>query len=114
MGNGRDIGNRAMEMGNLAIEIGDREMGIGNRGGAIIDSMSQLIVRKVPPRIVRALKQRAAQAGRSAEAEHRAILETVLAGGGSALDFKAFLLAAPDARSLRVRRSKDRGRRVRL
>lgn len=76
--------------------------------------MSQLVVRNVPPRVVRALKQRAARAGRSAEAEHRAILEDVLASGRSARDFKAFLRAMPDTGPIRLRRSKDRGRQVDL
>lgn len=40
--------------------------------------MSQLIVRNVPEEIVRALKVRAASRGRSAEAEHRVILEQAL------------------------------------
>lgn len=40
--------------------------------------MGQLIVRNLDTNIVRALKQRAARAGRAAEAEHRAILEQVL------------------------------------
>ncbi len=40
--------------------------------------MRQLIVRNVPEKLVRALKVRAATAGRSAEAEHRLILEQVL------------------------------------
>ena len=40
--------------------------------------MSQLIVRNVPEEIVRALKLRAARRGRSAEAEHRVILEQAL------------------------------------
>jgi plasmid stability protein len=40
--------------------------------------MANLIVRKLDPRIVDALKQRAARHGRSAEAEHRALLESVL------------------------------------
>lgn len=40
--------------------------------------MANLIVRNLEPRIVAALKQRAAQHGRSAEAEHRALLEAVL------------------------------------
>jgi plasmid stability protein len=42
--------------------------------------MGQLIVRGLDDRIVRALKERAARAGRSAEAEHRAILEQALRG----------------------------------
>jgi plasmid stability protein len=40
--------------------------------------MAQLTVRKVDDRVVRALKQRAASHGRSAEAEHREILRGVL------------------------------------
>lgn len=40
--------------------------------------MANLVVRNLDQRIVDALKQRAAQCGRSAEAEHRALLETAL------------------------------------
>ncbi len=40
--------------------------------------MANLIVRNLDPRIVKALKQRAARHGRSAEAEHRALLEAAL------------------------------------
>jgi antitoxin FitA len=40
--------------------------------------MGQLIVRGLDDRIIQTLKQRAARAGRSAEAEHRAILEQAL------------------------------------
>jgi plasmid stability protein len=40
--------------------------------------MANLIVRNLDSRIVDALKQRAARHGRSAEAEHRALLEEVL------------------------------------
>lgn len=40
--------------------------------------MGDLVVRKIDDRIVRALKMRAARHGRSAEAEHREILEHVL------------------------------------
>ncbi len=43
--------------------------------------MAQLTVRKVDPEIVRRLKLRAAQHGRSAEAEHRAILERLFGSG---------------------------------
>ncbi|MEO7190482.1 MAG: DNA-binding protein [Vicinamibacterales bacterium] len=76
--------------------------------------MSQLVVRNVPPRVVKALKQRAARAGRSAEAEHRAILESALAAGMSSRDFKAFLRAMPEPGPIRVRRSRDTGRPVAL
>ena len=40
--------------------------------------MANLVVRNLDPRIVDALKQRAARHGRSAESEHRALLEEVL------------------------------------
>jgi plasmid stability protein len=40
--------------------------------------MGQLVVRGLDAHLIRALKQRAARAGRSAEAEHRAILEAAL------------------------------------
>jgi plasmid stability protein len=43
--------------------------------------MSQLLVRKVDEDLVLRLKQRAARAGRSAEAEHRLILEEALRTG---------------------------------
>ncbi len=44
-------------------------------GGAV---MANLVVRNLDKRIVDALKQRAARHGRSAEAEHRALLEALL------------------------------------
>ena len=40
--------------------------------------MGQLIVRGRDDRLIQALKERAARSGRSAEAEHRAILEQAL------------------------------------
>ena len=43
--------------------------------------MAQLTVRNLDPAIVRRLKARAVLFGRSAEAEHRAILESVLGTG---------------------------------
>jgi plasmid stability protein len=43
--------------------------------------MAQLTVRKVPDEIVKALRIQAAKNGRSAEAEHRRILENALRGG---------------------------------
>jgi len=43
--------------------------------------MPQLLVRDVPRDVVDALKRRAAGHGRSAEAEHRAILEQALKDG---------------------------------
>ena len=43
--------------------------------------MPQLLVRDVPQDVVEALKRRAAGHGRSAEAEHRLILEEALCAG---------------------------------
>ena len=43
--------------------------------------MPQLLVRDVPKDVVEALKRRAAEHGRSAEAEHRIILEESLRAG---------------------------------
>jgi plasmid stability protein len=40
--------------------------------------MAQLLVRDIPDALVSELKKRAKKHGRSAEAEHRAILETAL------------------------------------
>jgi antitoxin FitA len=41
----------------------------------------QLLVRELPADVVAALKRRAAEHGRSAETEHRAILEEALCAG---------------------------------
>jgi plasmid stability protein len=54
--------------------------------------MPQLLVRDVPKAIVEALKRRAAQHGRSAEAEHRAILEEALRAGRTAFRQRAAAL----------------------
>ena len=51
--------------------------------------MAQLIVRKVGEGLVQRLKQRAVAHGRSAEAEHRAILEAALSQAGP--DEEAFI-----------------------
>jgi len=42
--------------------------------------MTKLLVRDLEPEVVKALKQRAAKHGRSAEAEHREILKQALLG----------------------------------
>lgn len=57
--------------------------------------MATLIVRNLEPAIVAALKQRAARNGRSAEAEHRALLESALLGPGRRSLAEA-LMAMPD------------------
>jgi plasmid stability protein len=56
--------------------------------------MAQLIVRNLDEELVRALQVRAAEHGRSTEAEHREILREALAKPRR--DFKAFLESMPD------------------
>ncbi len=51
--------------------------------------MAQLLVRDVPRDVVEALKRRAALSGRSAEAEHRLILEAALKAGRAAFRERA-------------------------
>jgi plasmid stability protein len=51
--------------------------------------MPQLLVRNVPRDVVEALKHRASSHGRSAEAEHRAILEKALRAGREAFAQRA-------------------------
>ena len=53
--------------------------------------MATLIVRRLDEEIVRRLKVRAAAHGRSAEAEHRAILEAVLRPGMTGAELVARL-----------------------
>lgn len=64
--------------------------------------MAQLTVRNVDDQVVRALKQRAAAHGRSAEAEHREILRRALLEDGKAKE--SF---AERAARLRRRRQSD-------
>lgn len=56
--------------------------------------MPQLLVRDVPRDVVDALKQQAAEHGRSAEAEHRAILEAALKAGRGGFRARAGALRA--------------------
>ena len=51
--------------------------------------MAQLLVRNIPRDVVEALKARAAANGRSAEAEHRLILEQALRKGRAGFREKA-------------------------
>lgn len=76
--------------------------------------MAQLIVRNLEEEIVRALKLRAAQSGRSAEEEHREILRRAL-GPRSSRSFKDALTAMPDVGDdADFARSDDLGREVEL
>ena len=71
--------------------------------------MAQLIVRKLSSDLVRLLKRRAAEHGRSAEEEHREILKQALQPGGKGL--KQRLLEMPDVgRDSDFARDDDTGR----
>lgn len=77
--------------------------------------MAQLIVRNIDEELVRRLKLRAAEKGRSAEAEHREILRQVLETNGSEKSIKSFLLSMPDVGiDEDFARAKDVGRKVEL
>jgi plasmid stability protein len=72
--------------------------------------MAQLIVRNIDEQVVKALKQRAAAKGHSAEAEHRDLLEEVLLGPRRS-SFKDYLRAMP---RVSTRRSRSPVRKVEL
>lgn len=59
--------------------------------------MAQLIVRNLNDGVIRRLKMRAAQNGRSAEAEHREILKGALLAPRNTKTLKDMLLSMPDA-----------------
>ena len=58
--------------------------------------MGQLIVRNVDDDLVRELKMRAAEHGRSMEAEHREILRASLASEVPRVSFKEWMGSMPD------------------
>lgn len=76
--------------------------------------MAQLIVRNLPAALVRALKLRASRNGRSAEAEHRAILhEALMSPKGRSL--RQLLVEMPDiGTDADFERPRDLGREVDL
>ena len=77
--------------------------------------MGQLIVRSVDDELIQALKMRAAQKGRSAEAEHREILREVLAPRRKRKSLKDALLDMPDVgEDADFERPRDLGRKTRL
>jgi antitoxin FitA len=59
-------------------------------------SMAQLLVRNLDEALVRALQVRAAEHGRSTEAEHREILKEALAKTQARPDFKEFWESMPE------------------
>jgi plasmid stability protein len=82
---------------------------------AIIDSMAQLIVRNLDENIVKRLRRRAAEHGRSVEAEHREILREALSTKRREKSLKELLMAMPDVgRDEDFARTKGKGRRVKL
>ena len=77
--------------------------------------MAQLIVRNIEEALVRELKLRAAQNGRSAEEEHREILRRALRPEYSGTSLKQLLSEMPDVGDDRdFERIDDRGRTVKL
>ena len=77
--------------------------------------MGQLIVRKVDDELVRALKIRAAQKRRSAEAEHREILREALVSRRKGRTLKDLLSEMPGVGDdADFERLKDVGRKTRL
>jgi len=76
---------------------------------------SQLVVRKLDPQVVEALRTRAARHGRSMEAEHRVILQTALGPAANRTSFKEWLLKMPDVGTDRdFERNRRQPRPVRL
>ncbi len=77
--------------------------------------MAQLIVRNLDQELVRRLKIRAAQQGRSMEAEHREILRQTLMELEPGATLKALLLAMPPGgEDADFERRPDQGREVEM
>ncbi len=77
--------------------------------------MGQLIVRNVDDDVIRALKVRAAEKRRSAEAEHREILREALKPTGKGNTLKQLLLEIPRVgEDQDFERPRDLGRKTRL
>ena len=77
--------------------------------------MAQLIVRNLEEEIVKKLRRRAAETGRSMEAEHREILRGALLPNGRRKSIKEHLLNIPQVgRDADFARKQDRGRKVAL
>ena len=77
--------------------------------------MAQLIVRNLDEDIVARLRRRAAEHGRSTEAEHREILREALVAPRRRRSLKEHLLSIPAVgRDSDFARSKDHPRKIRL
>ena len=78
-------------------------------------SKNPLIVRGLEEEVVRALRLRAAEHGRSVEAEHREILRQALLPATGRRSIKEFLLSMPDVgEDADFERTPDHGRKVDL
>ena len=92
-----------------------RSTKVGGLQRDIIDSVAQLIVRNLAEEIVKRLRRRAAESGRSVEAEHREILREALIGESPGKSLKQHLLNMPNAgRDEDFSRKRDRPRKVSL
>ena len=77
--------------------------------------MAQLVVRNLDPELVVELRRRAAEKGRSMEAEHRELLRSVLRPERKRSPLKSLLLAMPAVGGDRdFTRDRRRARAVRL
>lgn len=77
--------------------------------------MAQLIVRNLDEEIVKRLRRRAAESGRSVEAEHREILRDALTGKKTQKSLKQHLSEMPNVgRDDDFLRRPDKGRKVTL
>ena len=77
--------------------------------------MAQLIVRNLDEKIVASLRRRAAESGRSVEAEHREILKQALLSKRRAKSLKQHLLEMPNVgRDEDFARKQDKGRKSTL
>jgi plasmid stability protein len=77
--------------------------------------MAQLIVRKLDDELVKRLRRKAAESGRSVEAEHREILRQALLVKGRRKSLKQHLLEMPNVgRNQDFGRKQDKGRKVAL
>jgi antitoxin FitA len=76
--------------------------------------MAQLIVRNLDEELVNALKAQAAAHGRSAEAEHRAILYAALLGPTAGKTLLEWLAAMPELDEAELERQRDLPRDVEL
>lgn len=97
--------------GRLTLSLLARTLSLLSMG----DAVGQLIVRDLDDELIRALKVRAAQRRRSAEAEHREILREALASRREGTTLKDLLLKMPTVgEDADFARPRDLGRKTKL